>query len=816
MRENKSTEDKAFDELVATIKKDRPDLNLNRIQRAYSFAREAHKGQFRMSGVPYVCHPVKTAQILLGLLASEDVVIAGLLHDVPEDTLFSVGDIEKKFGKHVAKIVEALTKLSKVHYKHSMGDRQIQSLRKMFLETANDVDVVIVKLADRLHNMQTLQYLRPDKQQRIASETMEIYAPLANLYGIYQLRRSLEDLCFMYLQPEEHARIEAFVHDHEKKRKHFINDTIKVLKKALKKAGIDAELYGRPKHFYSVYQKSVRDQKILQDIFDYSAIRIIVKSREACYEGLGVVHETFRPKPKRVKDYIALPKPNGYQSLHTTVIGLRGKLTEVQIRTEEMHRDAEYGAAAHAFYKDDAAYLNESIEKLRRYKNPESFIKGLQDDILQERIYVFSPKGEIINLPAGATCLDYIFEVGLPVNKKNFRAIVNKKTYSLIGELQSGDHVEILHGNKAQEGPERWWLEHVKTTKAKEKIQDHFMKKSLKTKVEIGERLLQQELDHENKELIYQISQAKIDKAVKKFKASHFEEVLSKIGEGLLSSNDVYRTMFPELEIGLSTRFWALLLVIMKKLNLRDSEEDGSKFRIRVLIDAYDKVGILQEVVQPIYDLKIPVVRNKGYVFYTKKSLPLPRNKPSVPIDPRRISRDVIDVLVDDQEQLIALFDRLEKVPGVIKVQRLFRRGQVTFGISLFITIAYVVAHPFALKYLQQFELAWGRVIFSLIIYAGLFGVFFLMAWLRSMGNKTFPHFEETKFFWPLSFGLALLAIVTVFVDDIVFDLHLQLPIMIGISLLMLAFLYVNYQVHERRKTRHLSRLKSSRAKRKK
>lgn len=814
MKKNLSTEDQAFEELKKMIKNDRPDLNLNRIERAYLFAKKAHENQFRMSGVPYVCHPIETAKILVNIMSTEDVVISGLLHDVPEDTEYEVKDIERRFGKKVARTVSALTKLSKVYYKHSMGERQVQSLRKMFLETANDLDVVIVKLADRLHNMKTLQYLRPDKQQRIASETMEIYSPLANLYGIYQLRRELEDLCFMYLQPEEYSRIEAFVHDHEKKRMHFISDTIKVLQKAFKKNGIGNEMYGRSKHFYSIYQKSVRDQKVLQDIFDYSAIRIIVKDKAACYKALGIIHATFKPKPKRVKDYIALPKPNGYQSLHTTVIGLRGKLTEIQIRTEDMHREAEYGAAAHSFYKDEnASYLNENIEKLRMYKNPESFIQGLQDDILQERIYVFSPTGKIVNLPAGATCLDYIFEVGIPVDKKVFRAIVNKKTYSLIGELQSGDHVEILFGNREQKGPERWWLEHVKTAKAKEKIQEFFSKKSFRAKVELGEKLLQQELDHENKGLVYQLGPDQIDRAAKILKAENFEEVLVHVGEGLLSSNMVYRALFPDLEVSISSKIRQAFRATLGRLKIISNPDDDGRFRMRLWIEAYDRVGILQDIVQPFYDLKLPIVKNVGYVRHSRKPVTSERRKRSHLsfVNPHEISIDIIDVLVDDQEELISLFDRIEKIPGVIRVQRMFRRKQISFAILLFFTIAYVAIHPFAIKYLNNLEIEGGKLLISIIIYAGLFFIFVLMIWLRSMGNKTFPHFEETKFFWPMSFGVSILAILTIFVDDIAFDLHLQLPIMVGFSFLILAFLFLNYRTHQRRKTRHLTRLKASR-----
>jgi guanosine-3',5'-bis(diphosphate) 3'-pyrophosphohydrolase len=812
MAQSMSVEDQALNELLSLVKKRRSDLDLTRIKRAYEFAKNAHEGQFRMSGVPYVCHPVETAKILVDIEADEDTVIAGLLHDVPEDTDYEVEDIEKKFGKHVARIVDALTKLSKVHYRHSMDERQIQSLRKMFLETAKDVQVVVVKLADRLHNMSTLQYLRPDKQQRIASETMEIYAPLANLYGIYQLRRQLEDLCFMYLQPEEYARIKAFVHDHEKKRFHFIHDTIEVLKKNMKKGGVEAELEGRPKHYYSIYQKMIRDKKVLQDIFDYFAIRMIVPNKEDCYKALMIVHETFKPKPKRVKDYIALPKPNGYQSLHTTVIGLRGKLTEVQIRTEDMHKEAEYGAAAHTFYKDGkGSYLMESISKLKNYKNPESFIQGLQNDILQERIFVFAPNGEIVNLPAGATCLDYIFVTGTPLNKKVLRPIVNKKNYSLTGELQSGDRVEIVFGNKEQKGPERWWLEHAKTTTARQQIINHFKQKSFTARVEIGEGLLQQELDHESQGLIYQLPGRLFENAKKAFNMKSFEEVLAQIGEGTLSANSVYKAMFPALEVSKFVRLLRYLRKIPSRIRKTALPSEINKFKIRIKIESFDRKNLMRDLMQPFYDLNVPVTHVSGRV-YEPAETPRPIHPGAKSYTPNsKVARHTIDMEIEDQEELIALFDRLEKIPGVIKVQRSFRRRQVSFYVLLLVTAAYVGLHPFVLKYLVSVESVYGHFWTSFVVYVGIFCVFGLMAWLRSMGNKTFPHFEETKWFWPLSFGLSTLALITIFVDDAVFDLRLQLPIMIGIALLTLVYLFTTYQLHSKRRTRHLNRLKESR-----
>ena len=377
-----------FKNLSKVIRRETKDVNLDRVKRAYEFARHAHDGQFRMSGDAYIIHPTETAKILAGLHVDEDTIIAGLLHDVPEDTSYTVEDIEKNFGKHVANLVYALTKLSKVHYKHSMSERQIHSLQRMFLENADDPRVIVIKLSDRLHNMKTLQYLRPDKQQRIAKETLEIFAPLANLFGIFELRHQLEDLCFFYLQPEEYAKVESYVQDHDKKRKSQIEKIIKMLQKHLDKAHISAWLDGRPKHFYSIYKKTVSEQKMLQDIYDYSAIRVVTDTPENCYLVLAKIHEVFKPKPGRFKDYIALPKANGYQSLHTTVIGLEGRLLEIQIRTEDMHLRAEYGVAAHLLYKENKynTYLEKSIDIIKNFKNPGQFIDGLQDDVLQDRI----------------------------------------------------------------------------------------------------------------------------------------------------------------------------------------------------------------------------------------------------------------------------------------------------------------------------------------------------------------------------------------------------------------------------------------------
>jgi GTP diphosphokinase / guanosine-3',5'-bis(diphosphate) 3'-diphosphatase len=805
-------EDQRFNELVQFIRENL-DLNIDRIREAYDFAKDAHNGQFRMSGEPYICHPVATAHILAKLGVDEETIIAGLLHDVPEDTRFTVADVEKRFGPAVSNLVDALTKLSKVYYRHSMDERQIQSLRKIFLETANDVRVVIVKLADRLHNMSTLQYLRPEKQQRIARETLKIYAPLANLFGIYQLRRQLEDLCFKILQPEEHSRIEAFLQDHEKKRNHFIQDTQKILKKSFKKEKIEVKITGRPKHYYSIYQKMIRDDRELNDIYDYFALRILTTNRADCYRALDIVHQTFKPKPKRFKDYIAVPKVNGYQSLHTAVVGLRGRPTEIQIRTEDMHFDAEYGAAAHLLYKNELTeFVSNSANLLKKYRNPGNFIRSLEEDILQDRIYVFSSEGSVVNLPDGATCLDYMYSADLPVDKKQCRAVVNGQSYSLVGQLQSGDHIDVIVSNEKIKGPERWWLSHVKTTLAKKKLRDHFSRKSFDQRVELGRDLLQQKLDHEQEGLIHQIPTSLLNKVVLHYDKKDFASVLAEIGGGLIQEREVHQVMFPELALPGSTLLWRKICKIFSRLDLAQRLNIGhesEKYRIRIKVHVYDRVGLIQEITKPCYQLNIPIVRYLGTGYdTTNDSLKRLPSGTRIPMNEEHIASALLELYVENHEELITLFDRLEKIPGIIRVQRIFRRKQISFYAMLTVTSLYVMGHPFLLMLLNKKEYS-SELYFFIVIYGAIAGVFILLMLLRSMGNKTFPHFEETQMFWPLSFGLTLLLIFTQFVNDRVFDLHLHTPVMISFSVLGLIFLFLSHRSHMRRKNQLIRKLRS-------
>ncbi|MEK9166952.1 MAG: RelA/SpoT family protein [Patescibacteria group bacterium] len=798
-----------FKELSHVIRTETSGLNLDRIKRAYDFAEMAHEGQFRKSGEAYIVHPTETAKILAGLHVDEDTIIAGLLHDVPEDTKYTVEDLEKNFGKHVSQLVYGLTKLSKVHYKYSMDDRQVHSLQRMFVETADDPRVIVIKLSDRLHNMKTLQYLRPEKQQRIAKETLEVFAPLANLFGIFELRHQLEDLCFFYLQPEEYSKIESYVHDHDMKRKNHISKTLKMLERHLGKSGLKVELKGRPKHFYSIYKKTVVEQKMLQDIYDYFAVRVLTENLNDCYLALAKIHEIFKPKPGRFKDYIALPKGNGYQSLHTTVIGPEGKLMEIQIRTKEMDERAEYGVAAHLLYKKNKnSYLEKSIDIIKNYKNPGQFIDGLQDDILQNRIYVFSPSGELVDLPEGATCLDYIYATELPVDTKVMKVMVNGKYYSLIGELKSGDYIEIIYTNKKSMGPERWWLEHVRTATAKDKIQDFFKRKSLETKLDLGEKLLQQTLDYENHGPVYQIAEWRTNKATKAFKVETFSNILSKIGEGTLNANEVYKEMFPDLQLGLWNEIKKFYGIFAKKFFRVNP--DSQKYKIKIFIEAYDRKGLLKDLIDPFYKLGIPILKIVGTGYDVKQSFRSMSYAYEGTDEPghQYVSRDYIEILVENHEQLISLFDMLESVPGVRKIKRIFRRNQIIFGIMLGLACLFWAAHPFIVNYIHLLNWSSGPFLQDLMTYFSLFSLFAIIYWLESMSNKTFPHFEETKFFWPIAFIVCSLAVLTLFVEGIVFDLGLRLNITMGASALAYGFLIYAYFSHEKRRKRHLTQLK--------
>ncbi|MDP2736300.1 MAG: RelA/SpoT family protein [bacterium] len=470
-----------INQIINNFKENNPEADTTMIQLAYDFAIKAHIGQKRKNGEPYIQHCLHTAFVLIQIKADMQSIIAGLLHDIPEDTEFTLADIEKNFGKEVADLVEGITKLSKIKYRGI--ERYRESLRKMFLAMANDIRVILIKFADRLHNLRTLESLPLEKRQRIARETLEIYAPIAGLLGVWRLKWQMEDICFRHLYPEEYKKL-AYKYEVEKKLEHnqYIQKTKNMLGAKLKEAKIPFQITSRFKHLYSIYLKLQKKDKKFDEIYDVFALRIVVPNIADCYKTLGIVHSIWRPNPGRFKDYIAVPKPNGYQALHTTVYGPEGKSTEFQIRTKEMDDGAKYGIAAHWSYKMDGgqvsdtkkqpAWVKEVLNIQKETEDTSDFIKQIKFDVFHNRIFIFTPKGDVFDLPEGATPIDFAYYVHSDIGNQAVSAMVNDKIATLDLELKNGDLVEIIT-EKKRKGPSRDWLKFVKTATARNKIKQN-------------------------------------------------------------------------------------------------------------------------------------------------------------------------------------------------------------------------------------------------------------------------------------------------------------------------------------------------------
>ena len=469
------------------------------IMKAYNLANEKHKDQKRSSGEPYIIHPLNVAYILADIGLDESTISAALLHDVVEDTDVTDDFLRKEFGNEIADMVAGVTKLSTIQFA-SVEEQQAEDYRKMFLAMGKDIRVILIKLADRLHNMRTLKYLKRDRQIANAKETMDLYAPLANRLGLYSLKWELEDLSFKYLEPEEYHELVEGINKKREERLQFIEKIMNDIRVELKKQKIDAEVTGRAKHLYSIYRKMKRDNKTLDQIYDLFALRILVNSIKDCYAALGVVHEMYNPMPGRFKDYIAVPKPNMYQSIHKTLVGDKGTQFEVQIRTWDMHRVAEYGIAAHWAYKeasyfgkkqavkvqdDKLAWLRETLEWQSEMQDPQEFLNTLKTELFEDEVYVFTPKGAIKVLPRGATPIDFAYTIHAEIGNRMTGCKINSKMMPIITPLQSGDIVEIITSDNSK-GPSRDWLKFVKSSTAKNRIKSWFKKAQKAENIEKG------------------------------------------------------------------------------------------------------------------------------------------------------------------------------------------------------------------------------------------------------------------------------------------------------------------------------------------
>ncbi|HCC23272.1 TPA: hypothetical protein DF272_03770 [Candidatus Falkowbacteria bacterium] len=468
--------------LINTVNDQYTPADIQRVEAAFEFASQAHAGQKRATGASYIEHTLATAQTLADLKLPPNMIIAGLLHDIPEDTKHTLEEIKEKFGADVAGIVEGITKLSNIKYRGM--DRYVENLRKMFVAMAEDIRVIIVKFADRLHNLTTLYALPANKQRRIALETLEIYAPIANRLGIGELQAQLEDTAFKYAYPEEYSWIEQLIKQNTPGKKKTLDLMIKQLSDQLGLEKITCvEIYGRSKHYYSLYRKLLRFNRDISKIYDLVAIRVILKNIADCYAALGIIHSLWKPVKGRIKDYIAQPKPNGYQSLHTTVFGANQEIVEFQLRSQTMHEQADFGIAAHWNYKESVQKKSEKSKKevawvqdlarwLKEVRDNENFLEGAKIDVFQNRIFVFTPQGDVIDLPDGATPVDFAYHIHTDIGNKTERAIVNNTLISLDTKLKNGDVVEIIT-DKNRKGPNPEWLKFVKTRTARQHIAIH-------------------------------------------------------------------------------------------------------------------------------------------------------------------------------------------------------------------------------------------------------------------------------------------------------------------------------------------------------
>ena len=539
--------DVEFKHLIDTIHSYLPKAKCDDVTKAYQLAEEAHKDQRRVSGEPYILHPLAVAQILADMKIDTTTITASLLHDFVEDTSYTLDDLKKMFGKEVAFLVDGVTKLSRLNYR-TKEDQQLNSMRKMFLAMAKDVRVVVIKLADRLHNMRTLRYMRSDKQKRIAQETLEIFAPLAHRLGIFNIKWELEDLSFRYLEPDKYYDLVDQMKQKRHVREEIVNEAIDVLKKALDEAHIHCEINGRPKHFYSIYKKMKKDNRDLSQVYDLFAIRVIVDDVKDCYGVLGIVHSLWKPLPYRFKDYIAMPKPNNYQSLHTTVIGTRGQPVEIQIRTWEMHRIAEYGVAAHWRYKEGNQTANkdafdEKMGWLRNLlewqdtSNPKEFVNALKLDAFSDEVFVFSPRGDVIDLPQGAIPIDFAYRIHTDVGHRCVGAKINGKIVPLDYKLKNGDIVEIITSKVGK--PSLDWLNIVGSSESRSKIRSWFKKENREENIAKGLDALEREckrLGHDWKALNVG---GRLGRVAKQMNAGSEDDLVAAVGYGGFAVNTV-------------------------------------------------------------------------------------------------------------------------------------------------------------------------------------------------------------------------------------------------------------------------------------
>jgi GTP diphosphokinase / guanosine-3',5'-bis(diphosphate) 3'-diphosphatase len=755
-------------EMISNTKKYLPNFDVKKFKKAFNFAEENHRGQVRKSGEPYIIHPVATVQNLIHLHADEDSLIAALLHDVPEDTSADINEVKQMFGDGVAFLVDGITKLSKVYYRNDMEERQVESLKKLLIHTAKDPRVILIKLADRLHNMSTLGHIsKPEKRARISRETLEIYVPMANLLGIQDLKSKLEDYCFMYLHTEDYDQLKARISKTAKNHKETLSKMMKKINSDLETHGIKAEVQGREKGLYSIYKKIKSEKKSVEDIHDRIALRIITNNKSDCYAALGVIHDLFKPKPGRFKDYIAVPKVNGYQSIHTIVFGVNGILTEIQIRTEKMHIEAEYGIAAHYFYDDDkagedklssderSAWATKILDLQKQHEGHEDFISNLKIDIFQDRIFVFTPEGETLDLPKNATAIDFAYAIHSEVGNHSEKAEINNEIKPITTILKTGDHVNVITSDK--QNPELMWLSFAKTSLARNRIKLFLKKESAKKKIEDGASMLQKELDLAGLGLVEDLSFRKVKQLLSdKFNMniSTRKKMFSKIGDGTIQAIDIIRAL--------------------RSVKGRKGEDD-STFSIKVVSD--DRSGVMKDVIDILVSYDADISYSHAKISFLSKNAVM-----------------VFHISFDSLKDFSKVCQHIEQIEGVSRVVRLFKQTTVSFYSVVFTTMLIWGLHPLFIRSLVRLPFAKEyQFLSSLLLYIGLFMLLFTVIYLKKIVQKSFPGFRNENSVWITTFLALTIAVFALLLELYTFKIYFNWVIIFGGILFIYAYLAAQY-----------------------
>jgi len=606
---NKTVEydiDKSYDELLNLIKSYNPKVDEKLIHKAFLTAKKYHANQFRKSGEPFIMHPIEVAKILAQIELDTSSIIAAILHDLVEDTEFTLEKVKEEFGEEIAKIINGVTKLEKIIF-HTKEERQVENLRKMIIAMSEDIRIIIVKLADRLHNMRTLSSLSKEKMQLKSMETLEVYAPIAHRLGIFQVKSELEDLSFKYLYPRQYEKIKKMLNEKVEERRQLIDEAIQVIKEKLNEVGIIAEISGRAKNYYSIYNKITTQNKTFDNIYDLIAIRIIVNDVKNCYGVLGIIHSIWKPVPGRFKDYIANPKFNMYQSLHTTVIGKKGIPFEIQIRTFEMHKVAEYGIAAHYKYKEGDVKLDEFDKRIawirqlldwqKELKSPQDYMESLKLDLFEDEVFVFTPKGKVINLPKKSTVIDFAYAIHTDIGQNCIGAKINGQMVPIETELENGDIVEIIV-SKTPKGPSRDWLNIVKTAKAINKIKQWFSREEKQESLNAGKEIMLKIL-RKNGLSFKTVSLDIFESVAKDMNFDKAETLFRNIGTHKISAHQVFTK-------------------VLKKLNQQDTQ-----LKEMTLDDIHQK----EQTRKPSTGIKVKGMEDGVLVFMAKCCNPVPGDK---------------------------------------------------------------------------------------------------------------------------------------------------------------------------------------------